>query len=73
MNFNIFKKKKRKKVNDCIEDYNPNVRKLSRTGGGTSNGITLPINILREFKWNVGDKIKLDVDRENKKITIKKI
>ena len=38
-----------------------NVRKLTKTGGGKSYSITLPIEYIREFGW-----------QEHQKLTIKK-
>lgn len=39
-----------------------NIRKLTRSGGGKSIGLTLPIEIVRELKW-----------RERQKVTVKRV
>lgn len=39
-----------------------NIRKLTRSGGGKSIGLTLPIEIVRELKW-----------KERQKVTVKRI
>ena len=40
---------------------NRNIRKLSKSGGGASISLTLPIDIVRELKW-----------RDNQKVVVKK-
>lgn len=45
-----------------------NVRKLTRTGGGKSITITLPIEIVRELKWR--NKQKVVVTKRGKGIVI---
>jgi antitoxin component of MazEF toxin-antitoxin module len=42
-----------------LEDNN--IRKLSKTGGGKSVSVTLPIEMVRELKW-----------REKQKVVVKK-
>lgn len=39
-----------------------NIRKLTRSGGGKSLGLTLPIEIMRELKW-----------KERQKVVVKKV
>jgi len=34
-----------------------NIRKLTRSGGGKSIGLTLPIEIVRELKWKERQKV----------------
>jgi len=34
-----------------------NIRKLHRSGGGASLGLTLPIEIIRELKWKSKQKV----------------
>ncbi len=41
---------------------NRNIRKLSKSGGGVSISLTLPIEIVRELKW-----------RDNQKVVVKKV
>ena len=40
---------------------NRNIRKLTKSGGGASISLTLPIDIVRELKW-----------RDNQKVVVKK-
>ena len=47
-----------------------NIRKLTRLSGGRSYGITLPIDVIREFKWKERQKLQLFIDKKNKKIII---
>ena len=36
---------------------NRNIRKLSKSGGGASISLTLPIEIVRELKWRDNQKV----------------
>ena len=45
-----------------------NVRKLTKIAGGTSYAVTLPIDYVREFKWQ--DRQKLVVHKSGKKLII---
>ncbi|MBU4480437.1 AbrB/MazE/SpoVT family DNA-binding domain-containing protein [Patescibacteria group bacterium] len=36
-----------------------NIRKLTRMGGGRSLGLTLPIEMMKEFGWKERQKIKV--------------
>ncbi len=45
-----------------------NVRKLTRTGGGKSISITLPIEYIREFGWK--DRQKVVVKKQGQKLVI---
>ena len=45
-----------------------NIRKLTRMGGGRSLGLTLPIEIMKEFGWRERQKIK--VRKHGKKIIL---
>lgn len=45
-----------------------NVRKLTRTGGGQSISVTLPIEFIRELKWR--DKQKVTVKKSGKRLII---
>lgn len=47
------------------------VRKLARVGGGVSYSLTLPIDVIRQFGWQEGQKITVDVDETNKEIILK--
>ena len=45
------------------------VRKLSKFGG-FSYGLTLPIDVIRKFKWRERQKLQLTVDEKKKRIII---
>jgi antitoxin component of MazEF toxin-antitoxin module len=45
-----------------------NIRKLTRTGGGKSISLTLPIEYIRELKWK--DRQKVTVRKSGKKLII---
>ncbi len=49
-----------------IEDSN--IRKLTRTGGGKSIGVTLPIEYVRELGWK--DRQKVVVKKQGQKLVI---
>ncbi len=46
------------------------VRSLNKTSGGKSYGITLPIEVVRAFRWQRRQKLELVVDEKNKRIII---
>jgi len=52
----------RRKIEDRM------IRKLSKVGGGKTYSITLPVEIIREFKWKEGQKLVVE---RNKGKTIK--
>ncbi|MFC1731277.1 hypothetical protein ACFL6I_13165 [candidate division KSB1 bacterium] len=45
-----------------------NIRKLTRTGGGKSISVTLPIDMVRELKWR--DRQKVVVTKRGKGLLI---
>ena len=47
-----------------------NTRILFDMAGGRSRAITLPMETLRAFEWNTGQKLTLTVDEKKKRITI---
>ncbi len=47
---------------------NRNVRKLTRTGGGKSVSVTLPIEFVRELRWR--DRQKVTIRRSGSKLII---
>ena len=47
------------------------VRKLSRVGRGRTYSITLPIEVIRQFKWQEKQKLVLEIDAKKKRIIIK--
>lgn len=49
---------------------NRNIRKLTKMAGGSSYGITLPIDVIREFKWRERQKLQLKIDKKKKRIMI---
>ena len=71
MVFNLFKKKK-VITHKYSTRGSKNTRKLTQIAGGSSFGITLPLNTLREFGWKKGDKLHLTIDRKIQTIKIKK-
>ncbi len=54
----------RRKVGD------ENVRSLTRTSGGKSYAITLPVAVIRQFKWEKRQKLELTIDSSRRRITI---
>lgn len=46
------------------------IRKLFKTGGGSTYGITLPIGVIRKFGWQERQKIRIKVDEKNKKLIL---
>ena len=46
-----------------------NIRKLTRTGGGHSVSVTLPIDEIRNLKWR--DKQKVVIERKGKVLIIR--
>lgn len=48
---------------------NRNIRKITKMAGGSSYGITLPIEMVRGLKWK--EKQKVVVTKRGKVITIK--
>ena len=44
------------------------IRKLTRTGGGKSVSVTLPIDLIRELKWQ--DKQKVTVIKKGEQLII---
>jgi len=48
-----------------------NIRSLIKVASGHSYGITLPIEVIREFRWKERQKLQLFIDKKNKKIIIK--
>ncbi len=47
---------------------NRNVRKLTKTGGGKSISVTLPIEYIRELKWK--DRQKVIVKKKDKSLIV---
>ena len=48
-----------------------NIRKLVRVGGDHTYSVTLPIEAIREFGWQEGQQVTVEVDRSNKQFIIK--
>jgi antitoxin component of MazEF toxin-antitoxin module len=46
-----------------------NIRKISKMGG-SSYGITIPIEVIREFGWKERQKVVLKIDSKKKFIVI---
>ena len=48
-----------------------NIRKLNRVGRGKTYSLTLPIEVIRKFKWQEKQKLALEIDYRRKRIIIK--
>ena len=46
-------------------------RKITKVSSGTSYSITLPIEVVRNWKWKERQKLVLEIDEKNKRIIIK--
>lgn len=53
------------------KDGEQNIRKLSRVGDGYTYSVTLPIEAVRDFEWQEGQKVVVEVDKDNKRFVIK--
>ncbi|MEX0933640.1 MAG: AbrB/MazE/SpoVT family DNA-binding domain-containing protein [Candidatus Paceibacterota bacterium] len=50
------------------EDYA--VRSLNKISNGKSYSITLPVEVIRAFRWQKKQKLTLTIDKKSKKIVI---
>jgi len=48
-----------------------NIRKITKTAGGSSYSITLPIDVIRRWGWKERQKVQLEIDEKRKIIKIK--
>jgi len=48
-----------------------NIRKLAKVGGGKTYSITLPIEAVRQFKWQEKQKMEIEIDKRRKRLIIK--
>jgi len=48
-----------------------NIRKITKTSSGTSYAITLPIDVVRRWRWKEKQKVVLDIDEKKRVIKIK--
>lgn len=48
-----------------------NVRSLSKTSKGRSYSITLPVDVIRRWRWKNRQKLQLTIDNRRKRIIIK--
>ncbi len=46
------------------------VRSLNKTGDGKSYSITLPVDVIRQFRWQKRQKLALTIDEKAKQIII---
>lgn len=46
------------------------IRSLNKTGGGRSYTVSLPIEVIRAFRWERRQKLELSVDAKKKRIII---
>lgn len=51
--------------------YNRNIKKLFKTGGDFTYGLTLPIEFIRDIKWRKGQKLVVEKDLESNRLIIK--
>jgi len=51
-----------------IEDKN--VRSLNKVSRGKSYSITLPLDIIRKWRWKARQKLQLKIDKKRKRIII---
>ncbi len=49
---------------------NKNIRSLSKTSSGKSYSVTLPIDVVRRWRWKNRQKVVLTVDDKKKRIII---
>ena len=49
---------------------NRNIRKITKLAGGTSYGITLPIDVVRRWGWKEKQKVVLEVDEKRRVIRV---
>ncbi len=47
-----------------------NIRTLTKLAGGRSYAITIPIETLRAFDWEVYQKLKLTADQKTKRVIV---
>jgi len=47
-----------------------NVRSLTKSSGGRSYNITLPIGVIRRWRWKNRQKLQLTIDNKKKRIII---
>ena len=51
-----------------IEDEN--VRSLNKVSNGKSYSITLPLRVIRAFRWQTKQKLQITVDEKKKRLII---
>lgn len=49
---------------------NRNVRSLIKTSGGKSYTITLPVEVIRKWRWKHRQKLQLTISKNKKRIII---
>ena len=49
---------------------NKNIRSLNKVSGGKSYSITIPVDLIRKWKWQAHQKLELKIDEKNKRIII---
>ncbi|HVV15044.1 MAG TPA: hypothetical protein VHD55_01425 [Candidatus Paceibacterota bacterium] len=47
------------------------VRKLTKTGRGSTYTVALPVEAIRKFKWKERQKLTVEVDLKRKKLIIR--
>ena len=48
-----------------------NVRSLTKTSRGRAYSITLPVDVIRKFRWQMRQKLELESDYQKKQVIIK--
>jgi bifunctional DNA-binding transcriptional regulator/antitoxin component of YhaV-PrlF toxin-antitoxin module len=50
------------------EEYT--VRSLNKTSNGKSYSVTLPVDVIRRFRWQKKQKLQLHIDNDKKRVII---
>lgn len=67
----LLRMKLRKGAAGRRKSENENIRSLTKTGGGRTYTISLPVAVVREFGWKERQKLTLTVNRKSRTILIK--
>ncbi|MCR4328276.1 MAG: hypothetical protein NUV53_02035 [Patescibacteria group bacterium] len=49
---------------------NKNVRSLNKTSNGKSYAITIPVDVVRRWRWKNRQKLSLTIDNKKKRIVV---
>lgn len=53
------------------KEKDKNIRKLTKLGGGSSYAVTIPISIIRKWKWRERQKLVVEADDKKKRLIIR--